>query len=130
MGYIASVCEFNEKVLGIAQRDVGHMLSDNEADISIKCLQEEVDEFVDACDADAYIDQIDAIIDLTYFAFGVLYKLGLTPMQIEACCNAVHEANMQKKLGTNAKRATGAADAVKPAGWESPESRISAILGL
>ena len=128
MSYIAAVCEFNQNVLGIAQRQVGSLLSEKEADISHKCLQEELDEFIEALITDDYIDQVDALIDLTYFAFGVLYKLGLTPGQIEACCNAVHEANMQKKLGVNAKRATGAADAVKAEGWVSPETRIHKIL--
>ena len=36
---------------------------------------------------------------------------------------------MEKKLGTVAKRAVeGAADAVKPEGWVSPEERIIEIL--
>jgi predicted HAD superfamily Cof-like phosphohydrolase len=42
---------------------------------------------------------------------------------------AVHEANMEKKLGVVAKRGDGsAADAVKPEGWIPPEGRIEAIL--
>ena len=74
-------------------------------------------------------DSIDAIIDLKYFAVGVLYKMGLSPDMQKACCTAVHSANMEKKLGTVAKRAVeGAADAVKPEGWVSPEERIIEIL--
>jgi predicted HAD superfamily Cof-like phosphohydrolase len=69
------------------------------------------------------------MVDLMYFANGVLYKMGLTAAQIDACCSAVHHANMDKKRGSNAKRAVeGAADAVKPLGWVSPEERIGNIL--
>ena len=125
--FIHSVVAFNQKVLGIDQRQPC-ALSEQELEISLKCLQEELDEFKYAAYDHDYIGQIDAIVDLLYFGIGVLYKLGLTPTQIEQVCAAVHEANMAKKLGTNAKRDTGAADAVKPEGWIAPEARIAKIV--
>ena len=128
MSFAHQVVDFNQRVLNIAQRPHG-LLNPAELDISIKCLHEEIDEFKEAAEKGDFIGQVDASIDLQYFAMGVLYKLGLTPDQIVACSTAVHEANMEKKLGVNAKRGDGsAADAVKPEGWESPEHRIGAIL--
>lgn len=126
--FVNQVVEFNQQILGIEQRPLD-MLSLAEFEISKKCLQEEVDEFVQAYEEGDMIGCIDGLVDLMYFSIGVLYKKGLTPEMITACMTAVHEANMEKKLGQNAKRAVdGAADAVKPEGWISPELRIVEIL--
>lgn len=126
--FVGQVIDFNKKVLKIDQRPLG-VLPKNEFEISMKCLQEEIDEFEEAYRMGDMVACIDSIIDLRYFAIGVLYKMGMTHEMINKCDTAVHEANMEKKLGVVAKRATeGAADAVKPEGWVSPEKRIEAIL--
>lgn len=126
--FVDQVVDFNQQVLNIAQREID-MLKLNEFEISMKCLQEEIDEFEQAFKSGDLIGCIDAIVDLKYFATGIMYKMGLSPETMKRCMTAVHEANMEKKLGTNAKRAVeGAADAVKPAGWVSPEERIIEIL--
>lgn len=126
--FTRNIVDFNQKVLGIAPREK-NMLNDSEFDISMACLQEEVREFMEAHIGGDFIGCIDAIVDLRYFAVGVLYKLGLTAEQIEQIDQAVHDANMQKKLGKKEGRGDGvAADAVKPEGWISPEERIAAIL--
>ena len=127
MEFINAVINFNKEILGIQQRIIRGM-QETEQEITLKCLAEELAELKQAIDNASIVDQVDAIVDLVYFAFGALYKIGLTPEQINACCMAVHSANMSKKRGVNAKRATGAADAVKPKGWVSPEDRISKIL--
>jgi predicted HAD superfamily Cof-like phosphohydrolase len=128
MSFAHQVVDFNQQVLGIAQRPIG-MLGDAEFEISKKCLEEETLEFVEAHQAGDIIKAVDGIVDLMYFAVGVLYKMGLTPDQIVEIQTAVHEANMEKKLGVVAKRGDGsAADAVKPEGWIPPEGRIEAIL--
>lgn len=127
MEFINAVVDFNKEILGIQQRIIRGM-QEAEQEITLKCLTEELAELKQAIDDVSIVDQVDAIIDLVYFAFGALYKIGLTPEQINACCMAVHNANMSKKRGINAKRATGAADAIKPEGWVSPEDRISKIL--
>lgn len=126
--FVHDVCHFNQVVLGIKQRNITP-LSMSEMAISKKCLQEEVDEFIDACKENDIVNQVDALVDLQYFAVGVMYKLGLTPSQINECMRVVHEANMQKKLGVNSKRGDGqAADAVKPEGWVPPEERIKKVI--
>lgn len=126
--FFSDVVDFNQRVLNIHQREVG-MLGPAEFDISVKCLNEEVDEFIEGHTEGDIIKSIDSIVDLMYFAVGVLYKMGLDAEQIGAVCKAVHDANMEKKLGVVAKRGDGsAADAVKPEGWVGPEERIATIL--
>lgn len=126
--FTRNIIDFNQRILGIMQRDPA-MLNESEFNISCECLHEEINELKSAHVDGDFIGCIDALIDLRYFAVGVLYKLGLTVEQIEAMDQAVHEANMQKKLGKKAGRGDGiAADAVKPENWVSPEERIANIL--
>lgn len=126
--FTRNIVDFNQNILGIAQRQPA-MLNHSEFEISMECLHEEIDEFAEAHLQGDFIGCIDAIVDLRYFAVGILYKLGLTAEQIEQIDQAVHDANMQKKLGKKEGRGDGvAADAVKPEGWVSPEERIAAIL--
>lgn len=123
------IVQFNREVLKIEPRELGNM-SPEESDITIKCLNEEVEEFQIAYDNLDYIGTVDALLDLIYFAVGALYKQGLTPEEMEKCMFAVHGANMAKQLGVNQRRGDGsAADAVKPKDWVSPEERIADILG-
>lgn len=119
------VIAFNQAVLKIDPRPVS-LLPQNEFEITMKSLQEEIDEFEEAFKSGDIIKCVDALIDLQYFAIGALYKMGLTAQTINTCCTHVHEANMQKKLGVVEKRAVdGTADAVKPADWLPPEHRIA-----
>ena len=125
---VKDVINFNATVLGIEQRQLG-MMPEAESTITVACLAEEATEFADAVEAGDFIGQVDALIDSIYFATGALYKLGLNSDQIDACMSAVHDANMTKRKGVNAKRGDGsAADAVKPTDWVSPEERIGSIL--
>lgn len=128
MNFNEQVVEFNTKVLKIEQRAIC-ALEPAEYEITLKCLREELDEFTQAVESGDFISSIDALIDLKYFAVGALYKMGLSADAITQCDSAVHEANMEKKLGVNARRAVeGAADAVKPLDWMPPELRIIDIL--
>ena len=126
---VSDIVDFNEIVLGIKQRKP-NLLSTNEYQISVNCLNEEIKEFNHAHINDDLVGCIDAMIDNLYFTVGVLYKLGLKPDQIKQCFAAVHLANMTKNKGQNAKRATGAADAVKPEGWIGPEEMIKEIISV
>lgn len=125
--YIHAVVEFNKKVLKIEPRPL-HPLEGGELQATRKAFAEELDEFDKAHDQGDFLGQIDAIVDLTYFAFGALYKMGLTADQINDVCMAVHSANMEKKLGVVEKRGNPLGDAVKPDGWVGPEERIAQIL--
>jgi len=127
MEFAEAVVQFNSEILGIQQRTPASLCT-AEFEHGAKCLKEEVFEFWEAHMESNYIGQIDALVDLMYFATGLMYKLGLTPAQIHQCQMAVHEANMTKKKGVVAKRDTGAPDAVKPEGWIPPEARIAKIV--
>lgn len=123
------IVEFNQQILRIEQREIG-LLNQEELDLTNKCLNEEVKEFNEAHDSMDLVGCVDAMVDLIYFATGVMYKLGLTDEQIKQCQAAVHQANMTKIRGAKPGRETGnAADAIKPDGWISPEERIAEILG-
>ena len=123
-----SVVEFNQNVLGIAQRSKVLQPVD-EFRLSHKQLTEEANEFLEACEDFDYINAIDAVIDSLIFGFGILYKLGLSEREVDEIFAAVMDANMTKKLGVKAGReGFNAADAVKPVDFVSPETRIMRIL--
>lgn len=123
----AAIIDFNQRVLGIDPRELGPM-SEPEFKATIKAFLEEVEELEEAHQHHDFIGQIDAVVDLIYFAYGALYKMGLTAKQILDISQAVHDANMEKKLGVVAKRGNPLGDAVKPEGWIGPEERIADIL--
>jgi predicted HAD superfamily Cof-like phosphohydrolase len=99
-----------------------------ESDHLIKAMTEEINEFEDATRDGDFIGAIDGLSDLIYFALGGLYKMGLTEEMALEIFTAIHMANMEKKKGVIARRATGAPDAIKPEDWTPPEARIASIL--
>lgn len=128
-GMAQQVVAFNSQALGIEPREIG-LLSPQELEYAKKAWLEERQEFIDAHAAHDVIGAVDAAFDNIYFSIGFLYRMGLTAKQIEDGFTAVHECNMEKKAGTQAKRGgEGVVDAVKPAGWKGPEERIAEILG-
>lgn len=68
------------------------------------------------------VDMIDAIMDLTYFALGRLYEIGVDDDDFNAMWDAIHTANMTKKRGNKGRGSD--ADAIKPEGWQGPEQRF------
>ncbi len=127
--YIHQVGEFNEKILNIKDRPIG-LLTIGELEYAGKAIEEELQEFQEAHVNMDMIGAVDAAIDLTYFAFGFLYRMGLTSEQIVECCSAVHKANMDKAASRNvSKRVAGEVDAEKPEGWVGPEEAIAQLLG-
>lgn len=123
------VYEFNDKILHIPFPETPGPMSDAFALHLEKALYEEATEFIEGHTAHDFIKQIDSCIDSVYFALGGLYKLGLSPIQVEQIFAAVHQANMTKKKGKVAHRnIDGAVDAMKPEDWVSPEEAITKIL--
>ncbi len=134
--FVADVIEFNRDLLGIPDRPVA-LLSVAEGSHLIKCLNEEVNELIDAVtegqlfgtDETAVVQSVDALIDLMYFAVGGLWKMGLTQPMIVECMQVVHAANMTKVKAKVAKRhVEGAVDAGKPTDFVGPEAEIAQIL--
>lgn len=113
----AEVDRFQLEVLGGEQSPQGPLaLSGDAKRHRLNFLHEEVAEFDRA---ETLEDQADALIDLVYFALGALHHMGVPAGPV---WDEVHARNMQKRLGTVAKRALpGMKDAVKPEGWTAPD---------
>ena len=110
---IPKIYNFNITVLNLISR-IGTIkeLDPDEAQWLIEALTEEIDEFKVARENEDIIEQVDALIDLVYFAIGGLVRLGLTQEQTNACFNAVHRTNMMKRQSPNPTRPKLNTDAV------------------
>jgi len=126
---INEIYTFNTELLGVKTGNI-RQLPEQEFNWLLVALNEEIDEFIEAYNKQSIVDCVDSLLDLTYFAIGGLIRHGLTAEQIEKCFNAVHSANMTKKIGQKASRPTdgSVADAIKPDGWIAPEKVIKDIL--
>lgn len=125
MSLIDQVFKFNREVLMISRPSI-KLIEAPESTWLVGVLKEEAEEFEEAT---TVVDQVDALIDSAIFAFGGLYRLGLTEEQARDCFMAVMAANFDKKSGQKTGRIyEGVADAVKPEGWVGPEKRIADIL--
>lgn len=124
---ISQICKFNHDVLGIKDRPI-QPLSVVEYDYLMKAFAEEIAEIKAAHEKQDIVEFVDGILDLCYFAIGGAYRAGIDPKKLQLCFEAIHEANMTKKKGTQEKRGGLAIDAVKPEAWVPPEERIANIL--
>lgn len=119
---------FNNKVIGI-NRPVGPIESDDEKQWLVNTIKEEMDEYCDAVDDHDFIGQIDAMIDLIYFAAGGLVRMGVPADVSKKMFEHVHNCNMQKHKGKkDSREKVIELDAFKPEGWVGPEEGIAAIL--
>jgi predicted HAD superfamily Cof-like phosphohydrolase len=121
------IYEFNKEVIGIDRKIISSLLPD-EAQWLVGAWEEEAGEFVDAFNKSDIPGQVDAIIDLMYFAVGGLVRLGLSPEVMEQCFAAVHETNMGKVKGRKQREVESDLDAVKLEDWEAPEGKIKQVL--
>lgn len=81
-------------------------------------MQEELDEFEAAVEADDIAEQADALVDIVYFALGTAAHMGL-PWQ--TLWEDVQRANMSKVAGVKPERGF-LVDCIKPEGWEGPKT--------
>ena len=97
--------------------DVVTPMSQERALVRASWMKEEILEFLVA---DNVVEQVDAMIDLLYFALGTLVEIGMPPKGV---FNLVHKANMSKlhngvaKYGPDGK-------VIKPEGWVAPDAAI------
>jgi len=83
-------------------------------------MAEELAEYVEAAHRGDKAEILDALVDLQYVLCGTVVAHGMQLVFDEAF-SRVHEANMKKKSGVNAKRAEWLkVDVVKPADWQPP----------
>lgn len=108
------VRDFHVKFGLIAHGVPGH-LTKRKLNERVEFLQEELNEFKAACDAQDLAEQADALIDLVYVAKGTAVMLGLP---WEDLWLDVQRANMTKMRGVG-KRGHQV-DVIKPKGWQGP----------
>jgi predicted HAD superfamily Cof-like phosphohydrolase len=85
-------------------------------------MKEEIDEFIEATENKDIYEQVDAMIDVIYFALGTLVQIGVPPAEI---FNIVQNANMSK-LWEDGKPRFRDIDGkvIKPPSWEDPHNKI------
>lgn len=109
------VDRFNRDIVAIPIPKTPERLRPERKEWALIALQEELKEFEQATELE---DEVDALIDLTYFALGRLVEMGVAPLPV---FQQVHDANMKKFRGALSKRPGSLGhDAVKPDGWTPP----------
>ena len=128
---VEKVIEFKQTILGITQATSIAELSHANFELLVRQLDEELLELQAGWEDSSVVNQIDALVDLVYYALGGLYLHGLSAKQIERVFGLVHDANMTKGVGKVAKRhVEGAVDAAKPADFQGPELAIKEYLNV
>lgn len=116
---LAKAEEFNREVVALPVPPKPVILKADRLAWAHTALQEELDEFIGACNDDDVLEASDALIDLIYFALGRLTEMGVPAA---AVFDEVQRANMDKQRGSLSKRPGSMGhDAVKPEGWEAPD---------
>jgi NTP pyrophosphatase (non-canonical NTP hydrolase) len=114
---IADVLTFFNK-FGHLANDVPVHVTKRKLKERLACLREEVQEFADAIETQDLPEQVDALIDLIYFAKGTALMLGVGEIWTKLWTE-VQRANMTKEPGVT-KRGHRF-DCVKPMGWQAPQ---------
>lgn len=123
MDLFKDVQEFHKKFgLNHAGNTSPNLLDNSTEDFRTDFMQEELDEYVLACQDGNMEKAADALCDLVYVALGTAHLMGLPFNELWA---EVQKANMAKEraTGSDDKRSTRmhALDVVKPAGWTPPD---------
>lgn len=107
---------FNKSVCGLVTPDSPTRLCPERKAWTVTALREEVEEFEAAT---TLVDEVDALIDLIYFAAGRMQEMGVDGAR---AFFEVHQANMRKVQGSLSKRpGSKGHDAVKPDNWTGPD---------
>lgn len=98
-----------------------------ESNFRIQCMQEELDEYVSAVMTGHMTKQLDALVDLVYFALGTAVLQGFP---FNEAFMLVHSANMEKVRCERAEDSLRGStfDVIKPEGWVAPEEKIRLLL--
>jgi predicted HAD superfamily Cof-like phosphohydrolase len=84
-------------------------------------LLEEINEFLDATNKADLYEQVDAMIDVIYFALGTLVEIGVPPAEI---FTIVQKANMSKLWNDGKPHYKPDGKIMKPETWEDPHDKI------
>lgn len=94
------------------------MLSQDRIEKRYMWMSEELDEFMDATNI---VEQADIVIDLIYFAFGTLVKMGIEPDKL---FQTVHNANMKNLWEDGKPLYDENGKTIKPNSWENPHKEL------
>ena len=97
--------------------EINGSFSDEEKEFRYQCLLEEVNEFKDATTRE---DELDALVDIAVFLFGTVDRMAFDDVFYRAYCR-VMKSNLDKRVGSNAKRGSYKKDLVKPEGWQAAD---------
>ena len=111
------VREFHEK-FGHPKSDKPIFMNSERAKIRCSWMLEEINEFIEASDI---VDQVDAMIDLIYFALGTMVEIGVKPDKI---FDIVHNANMSKLWSDSLPHYDKNGKTIKPSIWNDPYEKI------
>ena len=82
--------------------------------LRVDLIQEELDEFAEACAAKDMVEMLDAIVDLLYVTYGAAVAMCV---DVEPLFDEVHRSNLAKAGGP--VREDGKIQ--KPEGWQPPD---------
>jgi predicted HAD superfamily Cof-like phosphohydrolase len=120
--HIDDVGDFHAR-FGVPEAPMAALLDAHTQRFRRKFMQEELDEFRDACADGDLAKAFDALLDLEYVLLGTARMMGLATVW-QAGWDEVQRANMTKQRaardGSDSKRGSGL-DVVKPAGWTPPD---------
>lgn len=111
--HVQDVYKFQTEVLGNEFPDSPILLDGAMRYETFTCLDEELKELANAR---TLPDQADAIVDLIYFAYGALHRMGV---DTERVWTEVQRANMSKVRGKTKRMQEN--DAAKPEDWKEPD---------
>jgi predicted HAD superfamily Cof-like phosphohydrolase len=98
--------------------DSPHQLNKHRIELRAKWIEEELDELRKAT---TLVDQVDAAVDIIYFALGILVEAGVDG---DTAFRHIHEANMSKLDAQGHPIYDEDGKVAKPANWTSPRQRI------
>jgi len=110
---LPDIYKFQTEVIGNEFPDKPILLDGTMKEETLTCL---VEESVELRDATNLPDQADALVDLIYFAYGALHRMGVDTQRV---WDEVHRANMSKVRGTTKRNQDN--DAAKPEDWKGPD---------
>jgi predicted HAD superfamily Cof-like phosphohydrolase len=128
---IELVQEFHKK-FGLPDGSQDILSSNKELQMfRLNFLKEEMTELTEGLFTEDRVEAFDALLDLTYVAFGSALALGISPEQWNAGMAAVHSANMKKIRVQRAEESKRGStfDVRKPEGWVAPQEELRKILG-
>lgn len=103
-----------EMFMGVSKQQVAMTIGPADLNLRKRLIVEEVQEFVDAVEADDFPAMVDALADILYVTYGTFVAFGVNAKQV---CDLVHDANMAKLGGPKDEHGKQ----LKPEGWVAPD---------